>query len=117
MTESDKLLLDRTPTPHSLLAACLWSITSHEDASTDLPVAQVSLVSQHDEGEAGWVLRFGLDQKLLPPALQGRETGSGCDIEHQYAAVGSSVERSAQRLEPLRPRCVPHLRDICVLVL
>lgn len=81
------------------------------DTLTDLPVAQVSLVAQYNEREVGWVLRLALDQKLLPPLHQGRETSSGRDIKHQHAAVSSSVQRCTQRLEPLCARCVPDLRE------
>lgn len=89
----------------------LWYFKIHSGTFTDLPVAQVSLVAQYNEGEVRWVLRLTLDQKLLPPPLQGRETSSGCDIKHQHAAVGSSVQRCAQRLEPLCACCVPDLRE------
>lgn len=77
---------------------------------TDLPVAQVSFVPHYNEGEVRWVHGLSLDQKLLPPLIQSRETGLECDIKHQDAAVDSSVQRGAQRLEPLCARCVPDLR-------
>lgn len=76
---------------------------------TDLSVAQVSLVAQHNKREVCWVLGLALDQELIPPALQRRETVLGRDIKYQHAAVGTSVQRGTQRLEPLRTCCVPDL--------
>lgn len=76
---------------------------------TDLPVAQVRLVAQNNERKVRWVLRLSLGQELLPPHIQGVETAQGCDIKHQHAAVAPSVQRCAQRLEPLCACCVPDL--------
>lgn len=81
------------------------------DWLTDLSVAQVGLVAQHDKREVCWVLGLALDQELLPPALQRCETGLGRDVKYQHAAVGTSVQRGAQRLEPLRTCCVPDLTE------
>lgn len=77
--------------------------------STDLSVAQVSLVAQHNEREVRWVLWLSLHQELLPPVLQGHEAGFRRDVKHQHAALGPSVQRGPQRLEPLCTCCVPDL--------
>lgn len=74
-----------------------------------LSVWEVRLVAHYDKWELLRVLRFSLDQKLLPPLVQRRETGPGRDIKHQHAAVGPSVQRRPQRLEPLSAGCVPDL--------
>lgn len=63
--------------------------------STRLSVLQVDLVAQHHKGEILGVPRTGLDQELVPPAVQSLE-GVWCrDVEDQDAAVGAAVERHA----------------------
>lgn len=63
--------------------------------STHLSVLQVDLVAQHHKGEILGVSRAGLDQELVPPAVQSLE-GVWCrDVENQDAAVGAAVERHA----------------------
>ena len=74
-----------------------------------MSVLQVDLVAQHHEGEVLGVTRAGLDQELVPPAVEGLEGVGGRDVEHQHTAVRPTVERHAQRLEPLLARRVPDL--------
>lgn len=77
--------------------------------STHLPILQVDFVAKHDEGKVLRVARAGLDQKLIPPAVQRLE-GVGCrDIEDEHTAVSSAIECHAQRLKTLLTRCVPNL--------
>lgn len=76
-----------------------------------LSVLQVDLVAQHHEGEVLWISRAGLNQELVSPAVQGLEGVGGGHIKHQHAAVGSSVEGHAQRLEPLLAGRVPDLGE------
>lgn len=77
--------------------------------NTNLSVLQVNLVAEHHEGEVFRISRAGLDQELIPPAVECLE-GVGCShIEHQHTAVGSTIERNTQRLEPLLTSRVPDL--------
>ena len=52
-----------------------------------------------------------LYQELVSPAIQGIEALRIIDIVHEYAAVGSSIERDTQRLESFLTCCVPELVD------
>ncbi|MEQ2214856.1 hypothetical protein XENOCAPTIV_022096, partial [Xenoophorus captivus] len=54
---------------------------------------KVRLVAQNNKGKVRRILRLSLDQKLLPPHIQGGETGRGSDIKHQHAAVAPPVQR------------------------
>lgn len=78
---------------------------------THLPILQIDFVAQHHKGEVLWVARAGLDEKLIPPAVQCLEGVWGSDVEHQHTAVGTAVESHTQRLEPLLTCCVPYLNE------
>lgn len=61
------------------------------------------------KGKVGGIPRRGLDQELVSPAVQRLEALGVVDVVHQNAAVGSSVECDAQRLESLLSGSVPEL--------
>lgn len=77
---------------------------------THLPVLQVDFVAKHDEGEVLGVAGAGLDQKLIPPAVQCLEGVRRRDVKDEHAAVGTAVERHTQRLETLLTCRVPNLQ-------
>lgn len=79
--------------------------------STHLPILQINFVAQHYEGEVLWVAWAGLDQKLVPPAVQCLEGVGGSDVKHQHTAVSAAVESHTQRLEPLLTCCIPYLNE------
>lgn len=64
-------------------------------ARTHLSVLQVDLIAQNHKGEVLGISRAGLDQELIPPAVQSLEGVRRRDVEHQDAAVGPAVERHA----------------------
>lgn len=79
-------------------------------ARDDPPLlAHIHLVAQHHEGEALGVHRTGLYQELIPPAVQRVEALLIIHVVHQHAAIRSPIERHAQALKALLPRCVPQL--------
>lgn len=55
------------------------------------------------------IARRSLNQELVSPAVESIETLGVVDIKHQHAAVGTSVECNAQRLEALLTSRVPKL--------
>lgn len=56
-------------------------------------------------------MRAGLNEELVPPAIEGFEGLGAVHIVHQNAAVGASVERDAERLEALLASSIPELRS------
>lgn len=66
--------------------------------------------------KVGWISRRSLDQKLVSPAVQGLETLGVVDVVHQDAAVGSSVECDAQRLESLLSGGIPELPKLSATI-
>lgn len=100
-------------TPWHVLRTKIWKsllYTTDLYTSTHSSVLQVDLVAEDDEGEVVRVARRSLDKELVPPAVQVLERSCRCDVEHQHAAVGASVEGDSQRLKPLLPGCVPDLQ-------
>lgn len=79
--------------------------------TTHLPILQINFVAQHHEWKVFWVTRTGLDEELVPPAVQCLKGVGGSDVKYQHAAVGTAVKSHTQRLEPLLTRCVPYLED------
>ena len=49
----------------------------------------------------------GLDEELVAPAVQRVEALCVVHVVHQHAAIGTTVEGHAERLEALLTRCVP----------
>lgn len=74
-----------------------------------LSVLQVDFVAEHYKGEVLRVSWAGLNEKLVPPAVQGFEGVGRCDVVHQHAAVRSTVKSHTQRLEALLSCRVPDL--------
>ena len=63
----------------------------------DTSVLHIDLVSQHDEGEILGISRRSLDQELLTPAIQVFEGFGHVHVEHQHAAVRTTVESHTKR--------------------
>ena len=76
---------------------------------------QINLVANDDERKVIWVAWTRLDEELISPAVQRPERVCRCHIIDQDAAVGTTVERYAERLETLLASCVPdlHRRKYC----
>jgi len=55
-------------------------------------VVQVNLVANHDKWEIFWIAGTGLYKELISPAVQCLECVWHGHVEHQYAAIGTSVE-------------------------
>ena len=67
----------------------------------------ILLVPQKDEGS---FLGVSGGQKSISPLFNALVSLPPRRIVDNYAAVSASVERHAQRLETLLPRCVPQLQ-------
>lgn len=63
----------------------------------DASVFHIDLVTQNDEGEVLRITGSGLDEELLTPAVQVLESLGNINVEHQNAAVSSTVESNSQR--------------------
>ena len=61
------------------------------------------------EWEALRIHGTGLDQELVPPAVECVETLRVVDVVYEHAAVGAAVEGYAERLEAFLAGCVPEL--------
>lgn len=57
-----------------------------------LVLFDVNLVAQYNEGEVLGVMRAGLDEELVPPAIESFERLCAVHIIDEYAAVGTPVE-------------------------
>ena len=69
----------------------------------------INLVSKNDKGEVVGVPGARLDQKLVPPAVEGLKALDVVHIEHQYTAIGTTVECHTEGLEALLTSSVPNL--------
>lgn len=78
--------------------------------ATNLSVLQIDLVAKHYEREVLWVSWAGLNEELIPPAVQGFEGVWRSHIIHQHTAVRSTIKSHSQRLKPLLSCCVPNLK-------
>ena len=78
---------------------------------SDLPLIllHIDLVAQHDEGEVLGVPGAGLDEKLVPPTVQGLERLGAVDVVNEDAAVCTAVERDTEGLESLLTGSIPQL--------
>ena len=72
---------------------------------------QIHFVTYHHEGHVVSVRSRSLRQKLVSPGIEVGEGAELGDVVDEDAAVGSSVEGVAQRLEPLLPRSIPNLQS------
>ena len=77
-----------------------------------LALLHVYLVAQHDEGEVVRVVRAGLDEELVAPAVERLKAPRVVHVVDQHTAVGSAIERHTERLEPLLARRVPKLHSV-----
>ena len=50
------------------------------------------LIAEHDKGKVVWVSGAGLDQELVPPAVEGLKGIGRCDIICENAAVCPAIE-------------------------
>ena len=75
----------------------------------DLPLVlfHINLIAQHDKGEVLGVSGAGLDEELVPPAVQGLERLGTVDIVDKDAAVCTTVERDTEGLESFLPSGIP----------
>lgn len=62
--------------------------------------------------EALWVHGAGLDQELVPPAVECVETLRVVDVVYEHAAVGAAVECDTERLEALLSSSIP---ELCII--
>ena len=69
----------------------------------------INLVAEDDEREVLRVMRARLNKELIPPAVKCLERLGAIHVVHEYAAVCTSIERDAKRLEALLTRGVPQL--------
>ena len=80
-------------------------------SSPDLPLSlfNINLVSKHNEGEILGIMGTGLDQELVSPTIKRFERLGAIHVVYKYAAVGATVERDSEGLEPFLPCSVPQL--------
>jgi len=76
----------------------------------DTGVLHIDLVADDDEREAIGVTRGGLDQELVAPAVEVVESLGDVDIEHEDAAISTTVEGDTKRLETLLTGSIPDLQ-------
>lgn len=77
---------------------------------THLPLVHVYLIAEHHKGEPLRVFNIRVVHELLLPAAEVLEALQVVHGECEQAAVGTSVERRAQRLKALLARRVPDLK-------
>ena len=66
------------------------------------------------EGEALWIARGGLDEELVAPAIEGVKTLGVVNVINKDAAVCTTVEGNAQRLETLLASSIPQLISVSI---
>jgi len=73
------------------------------------PVVQVNLVAEHNKREIVRVAWAGLDEELIPPAVQRLESVGRRHVVSEDAAICPAVESYTEGLESLLSRSVPDL--------
>ena len=79
------------------------------DSSAYCSVAEVNLVADDNKRKVFGISWTGLDEELVPPALQRLERVWNGNVVDENAAVGTAVERNAEALESFLSRRVPDL--------
>jgi hypothetical protein len=72
-------------------------------------VVQIDFVAYNHEGEVVRIAGSSLDQKFVSPRFQIFEGLGNIDVVNQNAAIGTSVESDAQRLEAFLTSSIPNL--------
>ena len=72
-------------------------------------VLKVNLVSKNHKWEVFWIPGACLDKKLVPPTVQCFKCVWLGDIEHQYTAIGTTIECNSQTLKSLLSCSIPDL--------
>lgn len=80
--------------------------TCSESARPSIPPRRRST----HKGKVERIPRRSLDQKLVPPAIQGLKALGVVDIVYQNAAVGTSIKGHAQGLESFLSGGIPELK-------
>jgi len=70
----------------------------------------IDLVADDDEREAIGVTRGGLDQELVAPAVEVIEGLGNVNVEHEHAAISTTVESNTEGLETLLTGSIPDLQ-------
>lgn len=65
---------------------------------THLPLAllHINLISEHHEGEVLRIVWAGLDEELIPPAVQRLEGLCAVYVIYEYTAVRTTVKRHTE---------------------
>jgi hypothetical protein len=77
-----------------------------------LPLLNINLVSKHNEGEILGIVGTGLDQELISPTIESFKRLGAVHVVYEYAAVGATVERDPEGLEPFLPCSIPQLGGV-----
>ena len=67
----------------------------------------VNLVAQNDKWEALRIMRTGLDEKFISPAVKSLKRLCIVDIVNEDTTVGASIECNSERLKSLLPSGIP----------
>lgn len=100
-------IVNRVATHHSLAFIDIDLVSENHLDKSALILATTAEPTY--KWKVGRVTRRRLDEKLVSPAIKRLKALCIVDIVHQHAAVRSTIERNAQRLETLLSSSVPNL--------
>jgi hypothetical protein len=76
----------------------------------DTLVLEIDLVTENNEWEVLRIAGTGLDEELIAPAVEVLKGLGDVDVEHEHAAIGTTVESNTKALEALLTSSIPDLR-------
>ena len=75
-----------------------------------LVLLHINLVAEDDEGEVLGVVRTGLNEEFVAPAVERFEGLGAVHVVDEHTAVCATVEGDTERLEALLTGRVPQLK-------